>query len=114
MNFVPILIIVAILVIAGLAIWSRVNSLRCVICGRTHFTESEVYRCDECGQPFCSNNVAHGERNSVISQGRFSFAFAESASSISCGGDKCGIVYQVISNGKSQPAIHLCRLHSET
>ncbi|HRQ33332.1 MAG TPA: hypothetical protein PLM89_09550 [Anaerolineales bacterium] len=114
MNFVPILIVVAILAVAGFVVWSHVNSLQCVICGRTHFTESEVYRCDECGKPFCRDNAAFEERNSVLSQGRFSSASAQSSTRISFGGGGCGIVYQVISNGARKPDVHLCRLHNET
>jgi len=91
-----------------------VDSLRCVICGRVHLMESEIYRCDECGKAFCRDKVAHGEKNSISSQGRFSSAFASSSSRISYGGEKCGIVYEVIVNGKKKPKVYLCSQHVET
>ncbi len=113
MNIIPALVIIVIIAVTGFLLWIRIDGLRCVTCGQVHLAESEIHRCKECGKPFCRDNVAHGERNSVLSQGRFSSAFASSSSSISYGGDKCGIVYEVISNGKRMPNIYLCIQHAD-
>ena len=113
MNITLVLIFLVIAVVGGFIIWRRVDSLRCVTCGRTHFMESEVYRCDQCGKSFCRDKVAYGEKNSVSSQGIFSSAFASSSSSISFSDDKCGVVSGVIINGKRKPNTYLCSQHAE-
>lgn len=115
MNIMPMpaLIFLAVVIVAGFVIWYRVDSLRCVTCGRMHLMESEIYRCDECGKSFCRDRVARGERNFASSQGRFSSAFASSSSSISYGDDKCGAVFEIISNGKRKPDVYLCSQHAE-
>ena len=113
MSITPAVIVFAMVIVAGFVVWARFNSLQCVTCGRVHLTESEIYRCDECGKSFCRDRAAHGERNSVSSQGRFSSAFASSLKSVSYGGDNCGVVYEVVSNGKKKPNDYLCRQHAQ-
>ena len=97
----------------GLAMWWKIENLRCVTCGALHFFESEVYHCDDCGKPFCRDRVAYGEKTVMSVQGRFSSAYGSSSSSISFSGNVCGFVYKVFSNNKVKPTLYLCKLDSE-
>jgi hypothetical protein len=106
--FVGLAVVIAGVVIA--IIWVRVQQLRCTTCRKFHFSESEVYYCSECGNPFCGDNVGYGEHNAIESVGWLT-SISASISSISPLNNQCGGVIAVYSNTNGNQADYRCRSH---
>lgn len=102
--------IIAIVLIFGIARhWSR--QFRCAACGKTHWSENEVYRCEQCHTPFCKDQINVVEDNTQIIRGRVTSISAHIESMVMAVDDPCGLA--IISLSSMDKSVkYYCKHHS--